>query len=413
MTDSSAGTADVLVVGAGPAGCGAAIRLARSGHRVTVLERRTGTTPTVRGDALIPSAVDELRQIGVDARVGHRVDGVTLSARGRRLDLAWPRPESSGYVLQRDTLNAALRERAAEAGATVVLGAEAQTPIVERGFVRGARAVDRAGHVHDHRGRFVVVADGAASRFGRALGTVRERSWPYAITTSTYFESPRSDVHRLEIHLDLTDPRGTPMPGHGWVHPLGDGRVNVGVVLLSSFRDVLGVNTIKLLREFIESVADAWGFDATRPLAEPVRRRTPLGGSVGPKMGPTFLVIGDAAGVANPFDGHGVRAALLTGRLAAEAVDEGLGVGTSASLQRFPVRLQEVMGSYHQVGRLTARFLGRPSILRPAVGVGMRSESIMGAALRIATGELRREHSGGAERILRLATVLARFAPSW
>ena len=126
------------------------------------------------------------------------------------------------------------------------------------------------------------------------------------------------------------------------------------------------------------------------PLKSPTRFRVPLGGSVGPTMGPTFLVVGDAAGAANPFNGDGVNAALMTGRLAADVLDEALTTGNSTTLQRYPTLLADAAGQYDKVGRLAARFLGRPAILRPLLRVGMRSDRVMGAALRIATGELRR-----------------------
>ena len=106
-------------------------------------------------------------------------------------------------------------------------------------------------------------------------------------------------------------------------------------------------------------------------------------------MGPTFLVVGDAAGAANPFNGDGVNAALLTGRLAGDVLDEALTTGNSTTLQRYPTLLADAAGQYDKVGRLAARFLGRPAILRPLLRVGMRSDRVMGAALRIATGELR------------------------
>jgi len=137
---------------------------------------------------------------------------------------------------------------------------------------------------------------------------------------------------------------------------------------------------------------------------------------VGPKMGPTFLVAGDAAGVANPFNGDGVDAALMTGRLAGEVLHEALTVGNSTTLQRYPTLLADEVGQFHKVGRLSARFLGRPFVLRPALRIGVRSERVMGAVLRIAANELRdggSGHRGGAERTYGIANTIAKFAPNW
>ncbi len=299
------------------------------------------------------------------------------------------------------------------------MGHEATAPIVERGFVRGASlAIDPelASHAPRHdvvRARFVVVADGANSSFGRDLGTTRHRHWPYGITTRTYFESPRASESWIEADLGIPDAAGHPVAGYGWVIPLGDGTVNVGVAVLSTYRDVRGVNALKLLDSFAHRIADRWQIDPTAELKAPTRFRLPLAGSVGPKMGPTFLVVGDAAGAASPFNGDGVDAALMSGRLAAEVLDDALSAGNSTALQRYPTMLADEVGQYHQVGRLTARFLGRPAILRPALRFGLGSDRVAGAALRIATNELRDGHPGGAERAYALAATISKFAPRW
>jgi menaquinone-9 beta-reductase len=317
-------------------------------------------------------------------------------------------------VIRRDELDEQLRRRARNAGATVLMGHEATTPISERGFVRGATMTLADGTIRDVNARFIVVADGASSRFGRVLGTSRQRRWPYAIAARTYFSSPRHRDAWVETSLGLSDPQGNPVAGYGWVTPMGDGNVNVGVGVLSSYRDIKGLNTLKLLTAFSDHVAADWGLDPTQPLKSPTRLRLPIGGSVGPKMGPTFLVVGDAAGAANPFSGDGIDAALMGGRLAANVLHEALTTGNSTTLQRYPVVVAEEVEAYRKVGRLSARFLGRPAILKPALRLATRSDATMGAVLRIATNALRDDDTaGGAERAYRLASLAAKFAPSW
>jgi flavin-dependent dehydrogenase len=335
----------------------------------------------------------------------------------------WPRHSDlpdHAVSLRRDLLDAGLRRGAADAGATVLMGHRATAPIVERGFVRGASLTTDADldadepHRDAVRSRFVVVADGANSSFGRDLGTTRRRNWPYGIATRTYFESSRASESWIESDLGIADAAGNPIAGYGWVIPIGDGTVNVGVGVLSTYRDIRGINALKLLDSFARQIAERWDFDPAEQLKAPTRFRVPLAGSVGPKMGPTFLVVGDAAGAASPFNGDGVDAALMSGRLAAEVLGDALSPdGNSTTLQRYPTMLADEVGRYHQVGRLAARFLGRPAILRPALRLGVRSERISGAVLRIATNELRDGRPGGAERAYALASAISKFAPSW
>ena len=421
---STAISTDVLVVGGGPSGSSIAARLARAGHHVTVVEKRSGPRHKACGDILSPRAVAELSSIQVDPTQigGHLVQGVRMTHGRHAVESPWPEhPDfpQHGIVVRRDRLDEHLRDRAVAAGASLLMGHEAVSPIAERGFVRGAtvQLVSDAGEVtetRDIRARFIVVADGANSRFGRGLGTSRERKWPYAIAARTYFASPRARETWVETSLGLSDPNGQPVAGYGWIAPMGAGNVNVGVGVLSSHRNIKSLNTLKLLTAFSASIADNWGIDPEAGLKAPTRLRLPLGGSVAPKMGPTFLVVGDAAGAANPFNGDGLEAAFLGGRLAADVLNEALTTGNSTSLQRYPVLLNEELGRYRKVGRLSARFLGRPAILKPALRVASRNDAAMGAVLRIATNEMRNDASaGGAERAYRVASIISRFAPSW
>ncbi len=416
MVDST--QTDVLVVGGGPAGASTAIGLARAGHHVTVVEKRPTDRHKACGDTLNPRTLAELARLGLDPASlgGHAVRGVRMTHRDRSIDVPWPELDAfdpHGVVLRRSMLDPVLRDVAAAAGARVLMGREATTPIAERGFVRGAHLAVHDGTREEVHARLVVVADGANSRFGRTLGTTRDRNWPYGIATRTYFASRHSGEEWIEAMIGLPDESGAPIAGFGWVAPVGDGTVNVGVGLLSTYRDVRSVNAVKLLASFAERIADRWEIDPGAPLKHPTRFRVPLGGSVGPKMGPTFLVAGDAAGMANPFTGAGVDAALMSGRIAAEVLGEALSTGNSTSLQRYPTRLDDEIGRYHKVGRLTARFLGRPRLLRPLLRYGMHSDAVMGGVLRIAANELRSSDPGGAERAYALAAVVSKFAPNW
>lgn len=410
---------DVLVIGGGPAGSSVSTRLAEAGHAVTLVEKRPEGRHKACGDLLTPRAVSELERLQLDpvALGGHVMRGVRMVHGTRHIDVPWPEHPGlpdHGVVVRRDVLDEALRGRARDAGVNVLMGHEATAPISDRGFVRGASMTIADGSTRNIAARFIVVADGASSRFGRGLGTSRQRKWPYVIAARTYFASPRHDEDHVETSLGLPDQHGNPIAGYGWVTPMGDGNVNVGVGVLSSYRDIKSLNTLKLLASFSDQIATRWEIDPELALKAPTRLRVPIGGSVGPKMGPTFLVAGDAAGAANPFNGDGIDAALMGGRIAADVLHEALTTGNSTTLQRYPVLINDELEHFRKVGRLSARFLGRPAILKPALRLATRSDATMGAVLRIATNELRGDHTAaGAERAYRVAELVTKFAPSW
>lgn len=417
MPPEHAPNIDVLVIGGGPAGASAAYWLARDGHHVVVLERRAYPRGKTCGDALTPRAVAQLTDMGVDDRLAgfHRTRGIRFMAGDRTQEIAWPahhRFPAEGFVAPRSALDAVIADGAQAAGATFLVDHDAIVPIVERGFVRGATAQRPDGSTVDVTARYVVVADGANSRFGRAIGTFRTREWPYATAIRTYWESPRHTDEWLEASLDLVDRDGSRLPGCGWVFPEGDGTVNIGVSLLSTYRDFKAVNTTQLLEEFAHHVASRWDIDPTRPAERAASGRIPIGGSVGPKAGPTYVVVGDAAGAVNPLNGDGIGYSLETGRLAAGVLHEALEHNDATGLSRYPKLLESEYGQYFKVGRLFAEAIGRPAVMRGLTTAVLRSRRLTEAAMRIGVNELRTDRLGPAELAYRAAATLARVTPS-
>ena len=305
-----------------------------------------------------------------------------------------------------------MADHAVKAGAALWQGAEALTPMIERGFVRGAIVQRKGGGAPEEvRARYVVVADGANSRFGRALGATRAREWPYGTAIRGYWPSPLTSEPWIESCLDVKDRHGNPMPGYGWIFPVGDGTVNIGVGLLSTFRDFKGVNTTNLLREYVATAPDYWQLDPDAVEGRPTSGRLPMGGSVGPKVGPTHLVVGDAAGTVNPFNGEGIDYAYETGRMAADVLHEAITEQDPFVLQQYEKRLDAEYGQYFKVARLFAHVIGRPTLMRELTRVGMQSRTLMEWVLRIMANLLRPDELGPAELAYKAAASLARLAP--
>ena len=420
MADGSDGrpAVDVLVVGGGPAGAATGYWLAQAGHEVTIVERKTFPREKTCGDGLTPRAVRQLADMGLADRLEHfhRFEGLRATAHGRALELPWPpHPEFPpyGYVVRRRDLDEFVAENAVKAGANLWQGAEAVAPVVDRGFVRGAVVRRRDGAAPETvRARYVVVADGANSRFGRALGTFRTREWPYGTAIRTYWETPRHADPWIESALDVKDRAGNPLPGYGWIFPVGDGTVNVGVGLLSTFRDFKSVNTTHLLHEYVATAPPYWELRPAEGCGKPTSGRLPMGGSVGPKAGPTWLVVGDAAGTVNPFNGEGIDYAYETGRMAAEVLHEALAGRDPLVLTTYERRLQETYALYFKVGRLFAKVIGRPALMRELTRVGMRSRTLMEWVLRIMANILRPDELGPAEAAYKAAAAIVRMMPA-
>ncbi len=408
---------DVLVVGAGPSGASAAYWLATAGHRVVFIDKKRFPREKTCGDGLTPRAVRQLHDMGLARELSEfqRFDGLRSIAHGITLELAWPEhPDfpQYGYVVRRRELDEMVADRAVKAGATLWPATEATEPLIENGQVTGAIVHDKdAGTTRAVRARYVVVADGANSRFGRALGTARNRTYPLGMAIRGYFTSPLHDDPWIESHLDIRDRDGNHLPGYGWIFPVGDGTVNVGVGLLSTFTGWKNVNTTHLMDAFCATAPARWGISPETATCAPTGGRLPTGGSVMPRVGPTYLVVGDAAGSVNPFNGEGISLAYETGRLAADAVDLALLTGDRLALETYSQRLDEVYGLYFKVARTFVRAIGNPAVMRELTRVGMRSRTLMEWVLRIMANLMRPDELGPAEAAYRAVAAIVRLVP--
>ncbi len=410
---------DVLVVGAGPAGAACAHWLARRGHRVLAVEKKVFPRDKTCGDGLTPRAVRQLNDMGLGERLseGHlRYDGLRAIAHGVTLEMPWPsHPEfpSYGYVVRRRDLDLMVADRAAEVGAKVWTGAEALAPILEAGIVRGAQVRRKeTGTVEAVRARYVVVADGANSRFGRQLGCARNRDYPLGMAIRGYYTSPYHDDPWIESHLDITDRDGSHLPGYGWIFPVGDGTINVGCGLLNTFSGWKDINTTRLMDAFTHTAPERWGISPETACGAPTGGRLPTGGSIVPHSGPTWLVVGDAGGSVNPFNGEGISIAYETGRLAADALDLALATGDGLALATYEQRLAETYGLYFRVARAFVKAIGNPAVMRELVRIGMHNRSLMEWVLRIMANLMRPDELGPAEAAYLAVERLVAAAPA-
>ena len=422
------------MVGGGPSGSSCAYWLAEAGWDVALVEKKVFPREKTCGDGLTPRSVRQLADIGVEGALSgaHRYSGLRAHAYGRVLDLPWPEHPSFppyGYVITRHDLDAIVNERAVKAGATVWQGTEAVEPILDerQGPATGGSAArtgtdplpscvgalvkDKSGSARPVRARYVVVADGANSRFGRALGTARDRRQPMGMALRGYYASPGHDQTFIESHLDIRDGDGKVVPGYGWIFPLGDGRVNVGVGLLSTDRRWKGVNTSTLMDHFVAYAPKEWELSEASSLGPPTGGKLPMGLAIGPRIGATTLVVGDAAGTINPFNGEGIAYGYETGRLAAASLGEALQGGGAEALEHYEARLEDAYGLYYRVARAFIRVISRPELMQLCVGTGMHSEPLMTWILRIMSNLLRPDETGPAEAAYRAMAAIARLAP--
>ncbi|MDQ1294362.1 MAG: menaquinone-9 beta-reductase [Actinomycetota bacterium] len=407
-TSGTADDADVIVVGAGPAGAAVATYLARAGHDVLVLDKSAFPRPKVCGDGLTPRAVRELIALGVPTPLGDpaeggwvRNTGLRIVAGRTRLELPWPQlgtfPDY-GLVCPRDRFDRILVDHARSAGARLRERTTVTGPLLHErtgrtiGVHARLQADDASGDEVErvYRAPLVVAADGASGRLALSLGIPRRQDRPMGVAVRTYYRGERPRDEWLESWLELWDGpphRSNLLPGYGWIFDMGDGTSNVGLGILNSSSAFGRVDYRDLLQRWVATLPEEWGFtDGSR--TEPVRGAAlPMGFNRSPQYARGLMMVGDAAGLVNPFNGEGIAYALQSGRMAAECLSQALarppGSGREQALMAYPRALHDQLGGYYTLGRYFVRIIGHPEVMRLATRYGLPRPTLMRFTLKL------------------------------
>ncbi len=315
-------TADVVVVGAGPAGCAAAITLARAGRQVVVIDKARFPRDKCCGDGLTTGALRLLEHFGLSPSAVASwtpLTDVWIRSPSTRVGY-FPLPQDRGTyaaVARRFDLDAALVDLARQAGATVVEG----HGLVKTGCPQVSDTISiEAEGLGTISARYVIGADGMWSPLRRLLGVADEPGyhgeWHAVRQYFTDVTGPAARELWVIFEPDL-------LPGYVWSFPLAGGRANVGFGILRAKANLHGSQLAKLwpemlAREHIRALLGASARPESAHRAWPIPTR--LGRSALSAAGGRALFAGDAARAGDPMTGEGIGQALETGVLAARSV---------------------------------------------------------------------------------------------
>jgi menaquinone-9 beta-reductase len=417
--------ADVIVVGAGPAGSTVATHLARAGLDVLVLEKAEFPREKVCGDGITPRGVKQLVDLGVDTRpeAGWRSNrGLRVVGGGVSVELDWPELAgwpAHGLVRTRRDFDDMLAGHARAAGARIEHGVSVSGASTDERTGRVVGVTARRGPDKETVGYtapLVVACDGVGARTALSVGRSRREDRPLGVAVRRYYTSPRHDDEYLETHLGLHGGRGVDphlLGGYGWIFGMGDGTVNVGLGVLSS--DGPKQDHRAMLRSWLAGLPEEWGLhedNATGPVGG---AGLPMGLGRTPVYRDGLLLAGDAGGMVNPFSGEGIAYALQSGAMAAEHVAQALarpaGPGRERALAAYPAAVARELGGYYRIGNRAARAIGRPTFMHHAMRLGLPRPAVMRLALKLFAGL----HDGpgvpGADASDRVLDLLLRLTP--
>ena len=421
----SSDTADVIVVGAGPAGSSAAYHLAAAGVDVLLLEKTSFPREKVCGDGLTPRAVKALTGMGLPVREenGWLLNkGVRFIGGGGRIELAWPELSVfPGYGAMRTRLDfdQMLARHAAKAGARLLENVTVTGPRMDErtGRITGVTALETGpgtgGPERTFGGRVVVAADGNSSRLSVSVGLHKRDDRPLGVAVRTYYTTPRHDDEYSEVWLDLWDGEQL-LPGYGWIFGMGDGTSNVGCGLLNTSGAFGRIDYRLLLQRWLKAMPAEWGL-VEESRTQPVRGAAlPMGFNRTPHYTRGVLLAGDAGGMVNPFSGEGIAYAMESGEIAARSIVQALGsrtaAGTEKALQAYPAVLKSEYGGYYALGRTFVKLIGNPSFIRFATRHGIKHPAVMQMTMKLLCNLT--EPRGG-EAVDRVVNALSKMTPAF
>ncbi|KPJ73963.1 hypothetical protein AMJ52_02380 [candidate division TA06 bacterium DG_78] len=349
---------DVLISGAGPAGSIAALHLGRLGYEVLLVDSASFPRDKVCGDVLGPAGLNLLRELHIYERAiteqaypVHRARlcgpfGTSVSV---QFEFQSQLPEI--VVMPREVFDNQLVCAAESAGVQRCTGRVCGLHLNNH----GVRVRVREGKTyHEYQTRAVIGADGAGSMIARQLGPL---PWQHrAIAMRGYLTGISLKPHTVEVYL-------FPQlwPGYAWLFPLSSDTANVGLGMDTCQYKQSQYTLHGLLEQFLNHSQIKARISKKSTLCQTRAWPVNLGPPVWHRLvGNRCVLIGDAAGLANPMTGGGIINAMFSGKIAANVLAEQLPQDrlSAVQLQEYVRQVKKLFSRELKFSRALTRIVG-------------------------------------------------------
>ena len=319
---------DLVIVGGGPAGATAALYANRLGLKAILVDKSIWPRDKICGDALSGKVVDMLKDLEILEEV-KPLDGSTInrivfgSPKNKIFEINLSKSLNDqhireGYVIPRKTFDYFLFNKAKEA-VDVLEGFNVQDVLVNNQSVAGVKGINQYGKVEEIFSSVVLGCDGFNSIVAKKLNLYKMDMEHTALGIRCYYEGVKGLTDQIELHFikEIN-------PGYFWLFPAGDNRANIGLGLSKRYVKKNKKNLVELLKVVTQSNFFRERFSEAKPIEKPVGWNLPMGSIHRKNHGDGFMLLGDAAGLIDPFTGEGIGNAMLSAKYAIKVLKEAI-----------------------------------------------------------------------------------------
>ncbi|MCX6305741.1 MAG: geranylgeranyl reductase family protein [Bacteroidetes bacterium] len=375
---------DLLVAGAGPAGCTLALHLAAKGFRIGIIEKDIFPRQKICGDALSGKVLNVMKRIpgGVYEDFIANVEKIPswgirfIAPNHREIDVPFilhrtgeqPPP---GYVCNRDDFDNFMFGKLSDYPNVQVFQGERVDKVVTHTDHVFARTQN-----HEFRGKIIAGADGVHSTVRKFLKGERVDKKHFCIGIRGYYENV-TGLHP-ENYIELIFLKRL-LPGYFWIFPSTGGRVNAGLGIMQDRISNRRENLSHLLDDIIANdPLVAPRFAHARLIGKPGAHVLPLGTYKFNRSGNRFILLGDAGFLVDPFSGEGIGNAMASGEIAAGILEKNFSENdfSASALATFDARLQRRFSQEFRTMSALQRLAGSEKLFNLVVGKARKNKEI-------------------------------------
>jgi len=374
---------DIIIVGAGPAGTSAALFAKRNGLEPLLLEKSVFPRDKICGDALSGKSVRILRELDLLEKTrylpGAHIKRITFGGpKYQKFDLHLKGDSEGkndeGFSIRREIFDEMMFRSVQEAGIDTIEGFTVNRINKKNGYVTGVTGIQKeSNEEYSFSSKLILGADGYNSIVSKELGLYNMDMEHTSVGIRCYYENVKDLTDQIELHYvpELN-------PGYLWIFPSDGNRANIGAGLSKDDAKQKKINLVNVMEDILSKPPFAERFSEATPLEKAKGWNLPLGSIHRKNYGNGFMLLGDAAGIIDPFTGEGIGNALVSGKIAADIAKQALSVNDCSSniLKAYDVQLWKALGSELKVSTKLQNLAKSKFLLNFVISRASRNEEI-------------------------------------